>query len=102
MVAILLLVTDVTVFTPDAAAWGLQLHHDSLLGPVNDVAGGRSMLVDAYSIYGVGSVYFLAGLFELVPLGYGSFGLLVGAPCRDVRRRVRDPAPRGVLAGRSR
>ena len=77
--AIVLLLADVTVFTPEAAAWGLQLHHDSVLGPVNDVLGGREMLVDTYSIYGVGSVYFLAGLFEVVPLGYGSFGILVGA-----------------------
>lgn len=77
--AILLLVADVTVFTPEAAAWGLQLHHDSVLGPVNDVLGGREMLVDTYSIYGFGSIYFLAGLFEVVPFGYGSFGILIAA-----------------------
>jgi hypothetical protein len=77
-VAILLVVSDVSVFTPDAAAWGLQLHHDSLLGSANDVIGGRTVLVDTYSIYGAGSIYFLAGLFEIVPIGYGTFGLLVG------------------------
>jgi hypothetical protein len=77
--AIVLLVADVAIFTPEAASWGLQLHHDSMLGPVNDVLRGREMLVDTYSIYGVGNVYFLAGLFEILPLGYGSFGILVGA-----------------------
>jgi hypothetical protein len=78
VVAILLVVTDVSIFTPEAAALGLQLHHDSLLGSVNDVIGGRAVLVDTYSIYGVGSIYFLAGVFEVVPVGYGTFGLLVG------------------------
>jgi hypothetical protein len=77
--AILLLVSDVSVFTFEAQSWGLQLHHNSLLGPVNDVAGGRSMLIDTYAIYGVGSAYFLAVVFELLPLGYGAFGLLVAA-----------------------
>jgi hypothetical protein len=77
--AIVLLVADVTVFTPEAYAWNLQLHHNSVLGPVNDVLGGREMLVDSYSIYGFGSIYFLAALFEVVPFGYGAFGLLIGA-----------------------
>jgi hypothetical protein len=76
MVAILLLVSDVTVFTPESQAWGLQPHHNTSLGAANDLLGGRSMLVDAYSIYGVGSMYFLGGLFELVPIGYGVYGIL--------------------------
>jgi hypothetical protein len=77
VIAILLLLTDVTVFTPEAAAWGLQPHNNTSLGPANDLLGGKSMLVDAYSIYGVGSMYFFAALFEVVPIGYGAFGLLV-------------------------
>jgi hypothetical protein len=77
VVGIVLLAGDVTIFTIDAASWGLQLHHHTTLGPANDVLGGRSMLVDTYSIYGVGSMYFFAGLFELIPLGYGSFGVLL-------------------------
>jgi hypothetical protein len=77
--AILLLVSDSTVLTLDAQYWGLQLHHNTFLGPVNDVLGGRTVLVDTYAIYGVGSTYFLAGLFELVPIGYGTFGLLTAA-----------------------
>ena len=48
------------------------------LAPQTTCVGGRSMLVDTYSIYGVGSIYFLGGLFEIVPIGYGAFGLLVG------------------------
>jgi hypothetical protein len=77
VIAIFLLLTDVTVFTPEAAAWGLQPHNNTSLGPANDLLGGKSMLVDTYSIYGVGSMYFLAALFEVVPIGYGAFGLLV-------------------------
>ena len=77
--AIVLLASDVTVFTPESASWGLQLHHDTVLGPVNDVVGGREMLVDSYSIYGVGSIYALAAMFEVVPFGYGAFGLIVAA-----------------------
>ena len=77
--AILLLVSDVSVFTPESQAWGLQPHHNTSLGAANDLLGGRSMLVDAYSIYGVGSMYFLGGLFELFPIGYGVYGILAAA-----------------------
>ena len=76
---ILLLVGDVSIFTIDAASWGLQLHQNSFLGATNDVLEGRTMLVDTYSIYGVGSIYALAALFDVVPIGYGSFGLVVAA-----------------------
>ncbi|MEK6277286.1 MAG: hypothetical protein AABM29_04650 [Actinomycetota bacterium] len=89
---IVLLVSDVTVYTspeqfsepdPDlgggtVATW-MQLHHHSFLGPANDVIHGRTMLVDTYSLYGVGSIYFLAGLFKLVPIGYGTYGLMLSA-----------------------
>jgi hypothetical protein len=87
VVLLLLAIPDLVVITPeDAAATPLdrfvdgviQFHHDFLLGPANQVLGGQPMLVDTASQYGVGSIYFLAGWFELVPIGYGSMGLLDG------------------------
>ncbi|MDP9135119.1 MAG: hypothetical protein M3N56_09875, partial [Actinomycetota bacterium] len=56
----------------------IQFHHDFLLGPANQVLDGQAMLVDTASQYGVGSIYFLAGWFNVVPIGYGTFGLLDG------------------------
>jgi hypothetical protein len=86
------LVDDVTVWIsssqmqPDptlgggtiAAGW-LPVHYNLFLGPANDVLHGRVLLVDTYSNYGVGNIYFLAGFFKLAPLGYGTMGLLVAA-----------------------
>ena len=57
----------------------IQFHHDFFLGPVNEVLHGGAVLVDTASQYGVGSLYFLAGWFELAPIGYGTFGFLDGA-----------------------
>ena len=56
----------------------IQFHHDFLLGPANQVLGGHALLVDNASQYGVGSIYFLSGWFELVPIGYGTMALLDG------------------------
>src|SRR4029453_10973224 len=39
---------------------------------------GGAMLVDTASQYGVGVIYFLAGWFQLVPIGYGTLGVLGG------------------------
>lgn len=54
----------------------LLLHHGFYLGPVNDVLHGRAALVDTYSQYGAGVLYFLAAFFKIAPLGYGPFALL--------------------------
>jgi hypothetical protein len=63
-----------------ADSFGLQLLHEGFyLGPVNDVLHGRTVLVDTYSQYGVGVIYFLAAIFKLVPIGYGPLGLISGA-----------------------
>jgi hypothetical protein len=56
----------------------MQFHNDFLLGPANQVLGGSAMLVDTASQYGVGSIYFLVGWFQLAPIGYGTFALLDG------------------------
>jgi hypothetical protein len=49
------------------------------LGPTNDVLNGRPMLVDTYSQYGVGVFYALAALFTLIPIGYGTYTLVLAA-----------------------
>jgi hypothetical protein len=88
IIALLLLATvDLVIVTPEdpgslAAAVNngiVQFHHDFLLGPANQVLGGHAMLVDSGSQYGVGSILFLVGWFNLAPIGYGTFGFLDGA-----------------------
>ena len=56
----------------------LQFHQDFFLGPANHVLGGGAMLVDTLSQYGVGSIVFLVGLFEFIPIGNGTLGLIEG------------------------
>ncbi len=56
----------------------ISFHQDFLLGPANQVLGGGAMLVDTSSQYGVGSIYFLAAWFKVLPIGYGTLGLLDG------------------------
>jgi hypothetical protein len=86
-VVLVLLAIDLVIITPeDPAASSLDrlqhavghFHADFLLRPANQVLGGDAMLVDVASQYGVGSIYFLAGWFQLVPIGYGTLGLLDG------------------------
>jgi hypothetical protein len=54
-----------------------QFHHDFFLAPVNDIQNGRAVLVDTIPQYGPGLHAFLAGALDLLPLTYGSFGLVV-------------------------
>lgn len=56
-----------------------RVDQDFYLGPANAILHGSPMLVDTFAQYGVGVMYFLAGFFELVPIGYGSFQLVTGA-----------------------
>lgn len=56
----------------------LQFHQTFFLGPANQVLAGDAVLVDTLSQYGVGSIYLIAGWFNLVPAGYGTLGLLEG------------------------
>ena len=87
MVVLLLVAVDLVVLSPDDPTRGAldrfietvaQFHADFLLAPANQVLGGSAMLVDEASQYGVGSIYFLAGWFQVVPIGYGTLGLLDG------------------------
>ena len=57
----------------------IQFHHGFWLGPTNELLAGRALLVDNAAQYGVGSIYFLAGWFQLAPIGYGTLGFLDGA-----------------------
>ena len=55
----------------------IQNQQDYLLGSANQLLGGGALLVNVpVSQYGVGLVYFLAGWFHVVPIGYGTLGFL--------------------------
>ncbi len=55
----------------------IQNQQDYLLGSANQLLGGGALLVNVpVSQYGVGLIYFLDGWFHLVPIGYGTLGLL--------------------------
>ncbi len=86
IVIILLAVPDTVVFDPAKGPPGsvfepgiIQFQQDWILGPANQLLGGGALLVNSpVSQYGVGMVYFVTGWFHLVPIGYGTFGLLDG------------------------
>ena len=63
----------------DVSFQALPSHQDFYLGPANDIRHGRYMLVDDYSQYGVGVIYFLAAIMAPLPFGYGTLVLAVGA-----------------------
>jgi hypothetical protein len=84
IVVCLLAIPDLVIFGSDSPFGAftngvIQFHHDFFLGPVNEVLHGSAVLVDTASQYGVGSLYFLAGWFELAPIGYGTLGFLDSA-----------------------
>jgi len=60
---------------PDQLGPIAQIHQHFYLGPVGDVLAGRTLLVDTNSVYGIANAYVLAGWFQIVPFGYGTFGL---------------------------
>lgn len=53
-----------------------QFHAALWLAAANAIEHGRYLPVDTASQYGVGSIYFIAGVFELVPMDYGTLSLL--------------------------
>jgi hypothetical protein len=52
-------------------------HHNFYLGPVNDMAHGRTMLVDIWAQYGVGVYYALLAALSVLPLNHGGLVLLL-------------------------
>jgi hypothetical protein len=80
IVLIALAVPNLVVFTPSDTFQTsiLQFHQDFYLGPANALIGGGTMLGGVVSQYGVGSILFLAGVFKLIPIGYGTLALTEG------------------------
>ncbi|MGH2866701.1 MAG: hypothetical protein ACRDNK_03915 [Solirubrobacteraceae bacterium] len=83
---LLLAIPNVVVFQTSGALPNIyfppgviQFQQDWILGPTNQLLAGGAVLVNVPSSqYGVGLLYFLAAWFHLVPIGYGTFGLLDG------------------------
>ena len=83
VVLILLAVPNLIVYVVDDRDLALQsqliqFHQNFFLGPANQILAGDAMLVDVLSQYGVGSIYFLAGAYQLLPIGNGTLGLIEG------------------------
>lgn len=54
----------------------MVFHGNLYLGAANAILHGSHLLVDEVSQYGVGSIYLLAALFELIPIDYGTLSLI--------------------------
>ena len=83
IVLLVLAIPNLVIFTSGSFSANVELaiihfHQNFFLGPANQVLGGGAMLVDTLSQYGVGSIYFLAALFQLIPIGDGTLGLIEG------------------------
>lgn len=83
---LVLAIPDLVIFTLNGELPNLlnangveRFHQNFLLGPVNQVLGGGTLLVnEPPSQWGVGSVYFVAAWFHIAPIGYGTYGMLDG------------------------
>ncbi len=62
-----------------AVGVGFVGNQNYFLGPAIDVLHGHPMLVSTFSQYGVGLIDALAAIFLVVPIGYGTFTLLLSA-----------------------
>jgi hypothetical protein len=56
---------------PDAT-----FHQGFFLAPANSVLHGRVVLVNVFSQYGVGLIYFLAAIFAVIGIGYGLISIV--------------------------
>jgi hypothetical protein len=75
VVCLLLLLLTVNMFFPNDHG-----HMDPFMGPTNDLMKGRTLLWDIDSAYGIGVIYFLAGVFGsgLVPFTLEGFSIVLG------------------------
>ncbi len=84
IVLLLLAIPNIAIFAAGGGAGQalqtgfIQFHQNLFLGPTNQVLAGDALLVDTLSQYGVGSIYFLAGIFNLIPIGNETLGLVEG------------------------
>jgi hypothetical protein len=65
------------VYQPDLAYD--RYHSGPFLAPIDDLRNGKSIFVDALSTYGVGSTYFLRGVFSILglPLSYAGLAAVL-------------------------
>lgn len=80
---ILLAVPNMVIFYPEDPSQAfltqiIHFHQNFFLGPASHVTGGEPMLVGTLSQYGVGSIVFIAGWFDLVGTSNGTLGILDG------------------------
>lgn len=84
MVGLLLLaVPNLAVLRPEVDAESfltltIDMHQNFFVAPASDLLAGGTLLVDTFSQYGVVSIAFIAGWFDLVGVGNGTLGLLEG------------------------
>lgn len=84
MVGLLLLaVPNLVVLRPDVDAESfltltIDMHQNFFVAPASDLLAGGTLLVDTFSQYGVVSIAFIAGWFDIVGVGNGTLGLLEG------------------------
>jgi hypothetical protein len=70
-------IASLLVFYAGNVPYEAAENHAYFIGPAFDVLHGHPLLVTTFSQYGVGMIYFLAGVFLVVPLGYGTFTILL-------------------------
>ena len=51
----------------------------AMIGPLNDVVGGKTILVNSFSLYGLLNIYSLVPIFKIIKLSYENFVYVVGA-----------------------
>jgi hypothetical protein len=73
------LVASLVVFYVGRPSGPLASNQNYFLGPALDVLHGHPMLVSTFSQYGVGMIDALAAVFLVVPIGYGTFTILLAA-----------------------
>jgi len=84
MVGLLLLaVPNLVVLRPEVDAESfltmtIDMHQNFFVAPASDLLAGGTLLVDTFSQYGVVSIAFIAGWFDIVGVGNGTLGLLEG------------------------
>lgn len=82
-VLLLLAVPNLVILRPEVASESfltmtIDMHQNFFVAPASDLLAGGQLLVDTFSQYGVVSIAFIAGWFDIVGVGNGMLGLLEG------------------------